>query len=214
MNSYDNDGDDPRWPDADQARAAEEAERSTLLGGVESEPEPAARARERTTRWHGGLDFGLLVLRLVLGATMLGHGLRKLLGVFGGAGIDGFAAALGSAFGFDSYTSVLAWITALTETLGGALLIVGMFTPLAAAGLLGVAASVVYVKFDGGFFGPPEGFEYELLLACCAFVLLFTGAGRVSIDVHTPWRRRPWPYGVLGVLAAAAGAVVILAIFR
>lgn len=203
----------PGWPDANQASAVEEAERTTLLGGVQSEPESEAGARDRSTRWHGGLDFGLLILRIVLGGTMLGHGLQKLLGVFGGPGIDGFAGALG-AFGFTSYTTALSWITALTETIGGALLIVGLFTPLAAAGLLGVAASVVYVKFSGGFFGPPQGFEYELLLATSAFVLLFTGAGRLSVDVHTPWRRKPMPYAVLGVLIAAAACVVILGIFR
>lgn len=185
-----------------------------MLSGVRTESEQGGDARADATRWHGGLDFGLLVLRIVLGGTMLGHGLQKLFGLFGGPGIGGFADALGDTFGFTGATTLLSWITALTETLGGTLLVFGLFTPLAAAGLLGVSASAVYVKFGGGFFGAPAGFEYELLLAAGVFALLFTGAGRLSVDVHTPWRRKPMPYAVLGLLLAAAACVVILVSFR
>src|SRR5699024_5583399 len=117
-------------------------------------------------------------------------------------------------FGFTDHTTLLTWITAATESLAGLLLVVGLFSPLAAAGILGVTASVVYVKFTGGFFGPPEGFEYEFLLATAAFTLLFTGPGRVAVDVHTPWRRKPVPFGISGLVLAAAGCVVILILFR
>lgn len=212
--SQDDDGTNTGWPGAGAAGDAEEAERTTVIGAVQREPEPNRGERGSGTRWHGGLDFALLVLRVVLGGTMLGHGLQKLFGLFGGPGIGGFAEALSTTFGFTGYTTLLSWITAVTETVGGALLILGLFTPLAAAGLLGVAASVVYVQFSGGFFGEPSGFEYEVLLAACAFALLFTGAGRLSVDVHTPWRRKPMPFAVLGLLLAAAGCVVILVLFR
>ena len=214
MKSQGDDRTTPAWPGAGAAGDAEDAERTTLIGAVQGEPDPDAGKRRSTTRWHGGLDFALLVLRVVLGGTMLGHGLQKLFGLFGGPGIGGFADALSSTFGFTDYTTLLSWITAVTETVGGALLILGLFTPLAAAGLLGVAASVVYVQFNGGFFGEPSGFEYELLLAACAFALLFTGAGRLAVDVNTPWRRKPMPYGVLGLLLAAAACVVILVSFH
>lgn len=188
------------------------AEQTTLLSGVQSEPaEPEGGAAG--TRWHGGLDFGLLVLRILLGGTMLGHGLQKLFGLFDGPGISGFAGALESAFGFTSQTTLLSWITAVTETVSGALLVLGLFTPLAAAGILGVAASVVYLKFGGGFFSR-QGFEYELLLAGAAFTLLFTGAGRIAVDVNTPWRRKPMPFAVFGVLLAAAASVLVLVLFR
>lgn len=209
------DGDaNPGWPGAGAPGDAEEAERTTVIGAIQGEPEPETDERGSRTRWHGGLDFALLVLRVVLGATMLGHGLQKLFGLFGGPGIGGFAEALSSIYGFTGYTTLLSWITALTETVGGGLLILGLFTPLAAAGLLGVATSVVFVQFGGGFFGEPSGFEYEVLLATSAFVLLFTGAGRLSVDVHTPWRRKPMPYAVLGLLLTSAACVVILILFH
>lgn len=83
-------------------------------------------------RGNVSVDIGLLVLRLVLGATFVGHGLQKVFGLFGGAGIDGFAQGL-ERFGFRT-TTVLSWVTGLTELLGGALVLLGAATPLAAAG--------------------------------------------------------------------------------
>lgn len=205
------------WPGPDAAEDAGTAERTTMLGGPQTEQaERKAEAPQQrpAERWHSGLDLGLLVLRVVLGATMLGHGAQKLFGLFGGPGINGFADILGSDFGFTDHTTLLTWITALTESIGGLLLVVGLFSPFAAAGILGVTASAVYVKFHGGFFGPPDGFEYELLLATSAFVVLFTGPGRLAVDVHTPWRRKPVPFGISGLVLAAAGCVVILILFR
>jgi putative oxidoreductase len=166
------------------------------------------------TRWHGGLDFGLLIMRIVLGGTMGAHGLQHLLGAFGGPGGAGFARFL-STFGFTGQTTLLSWITGISEVVGGALVILGLFTPLAGAALLGVAANVVYAKFRGGFFlEQGKGFEFELVLAALSLALLFTGAGRVSLDVNTPWRKRPVPFGLLGLLLAAAASVSVIVLFR
>ena len=38
------------------------------------------------------LDAGLLTLRVAVGATLFAHGAQKLLGWFGGPGIDGTTA--------------------------------------------------------------------------------------------------------------------------
>ncbi|WP_420809036.1 DoxX family protein [Amycolatopsis suaedae] len=168
-----------------------------------------------TNRWHGGLDLGLLVLRLGLGCIIGAHGLQKLFGAFDGPGINGFSAALGQ-LGFTSQTTLLSWITALTESISGLLLVLGLFTPFGAAGVLGVMGSVVYLKFKTGFLMTMTGggFEYELLLGLVALALLFTGSGRIALDVNTPWRRKPVPLGVFGLLLAAAASVVILIVFR
>jgi len=169
---------------------------------------------DSATRWHGGLDLGLLLLRLVLGGTMLAHGLQKMFGLFGGPGIDGFAQALGN-FGYTSQTTLLSWITAVSEVAGGGLLILGLFTPLAAAAILGVTSNIVYLKYSAGFFaGPQQGFELELLLGVVALALLFTGSGRVALDVNTPWRRKPLPFAVVMLLVAAAASVAVILVFR
>nr|WP_235998813.1 DoxX family protein [Qaidamihabitans albus] len=165
-------------------------------------------------RWHSGLDLGLLVLRLVLGGTMVVHGLQKLFGWFGGPGIGGFADALES-FGYTTQTTLLSWVTALAEVTGGALLVVGLFTPLGAAAVLGVAANIVFVKFGDGFFmGDGSGYEYELMLGAAAFALMFTGSGRIALDKNTPWRRNTLPFGFVGLVLAAAGSVVVLILCR
>ncbi len=140
---------------------------------------------------HGGIDFGLL----------------------GGPGIDGFAQAL-TAMGFTGGTTLLAWVTALAEVVGGTLLVVGLFTPLGAAAVLGVLANAVYGKVESGFFAANGGFEFDLLIALVAFALLFTGAGRVSIDRNTPWRRRPWPLGLVSLMLAAGLSVAVVVLFR
>ncbi|OZM74197.1 hypothetical protein CFN78_07120 [Amycolatopsis antarctica] len=169
---------------------------------------------DNSTRWHGGLDLGLLLLRLVLGGTMLAHGAQKLFGAFDGPGIDGFAQALGT-LGYTSQTTLLSWITALAEVGGGALLILGLFTPIGAAAILGVTANIVYVKYGSGFFnGPEQGYEYELLLGVVALALLFTGSGRVALDANTPWRRKPMPFAIVGLVLAAAASVAVVLLFR
>ena len=167
-------------------------------------------------RQRGSVDFGLLVLRLALGVTMGLHGLQKIFGLFDGPGIGGFAEMLGG-MGFTSQTTLLAWLTGIAELGGGVLLVLGLFTPLGAAAILGVAANIVYAKYvlGGRFFtGDGGGFEYELLLGLVAFALLFTGAGRASIDKNTPWRRKPVGFGIFGLLLAAAASVVVIILCR
>jgi putative oxidoreductase len=179
---------------------------------VLSRPDADERPARPSYAWHGGLDFGLLVLRLVIGGTFVAHSLQKLFGLWGGGGIDGFATFLGQ-LGFSQGT-LLSWVTGITELIGGTLLIIGLFTPIGAAAVLGVAANVVYIKFTDGFFDPPAGFEYELALAAGAFTLLFTGPGRISLDRPTPWGRRPVPLGLFMLLVSAGLIVVTQIVFR
>jgi putative oxidoreductase len=189
----------------------EPEDRSTDL----AEPEDRLAYDEaRDTRWHGGLDFGLLILRIVLGGALGAHGLQKVFGLFGGPGIGEFARILGD-HGYTSQTTVLSWVAGVTEIAGGALLILGLFTPIAAGALLAVTANVVYLTYREGFFlGTGDGFEYHLVLGGLALALLFTGPGRVSLDVNTPWRRRPVPFGIVGFVLAAAAMAIVLVLFR
>ena len=166
------------------------------------------------SRWsdeNGGLDFGLLALRLMLAAGMGAHGLIKVFGLLGGPGMDSFAGVLRD-YGFTKQLTLLTWITGVSEVAGAVLLVLGLFTPLAAAALLGVGISVVRVKWTGGFFeGTGQGFELELVLTVIAFALLLAGPGWYAIDRHTPWRRRPLPFAMVG-LVLAVGATVGIAL--
>ncbi|GAB3431748.1 hypothetical protein GCM10027436_06080 [Actinophytocola sediminis] len=166
---------------------------------------------DRRVKWHGGLDFGLLVLRLVLGGLFVVHGLDKLFGWFtDSGGMDGIEQML---TGFDfTEPKILAWVLALSETVGGALLVVGLFTPAGAAAVLAVMANVIVVKGDWNLF--LGGVELEMVYAAAAFVLLFTGPGRASIDRNTHWCRKPSIYGIVFLIIAGGASVVTLLVFR
>lgn len=172
--------------------------------------------------WHAGADVGLLVLRLALGGAFILSGVQKLFGLFGGPGIGGFADELGQS-GF-TQTTLLAWVTGVSELGGGSLLVLGLFSQLGAAAILGVMANVLYFKITGGatFVGKGTGnvlaakgpLELETIYAAVAFALMFTGPGRVSIDRPTPWYRHPGTVGFISLLLAAGATAVTLFVFR
>jgi putative oxidoreductase len=161
--------------------------------------------------WTAGPDIGLLVLRLALGGAFVVHGLQKVFGLLGGPGIDGFAQYLQSA-GFRE-ARILAWVTGVTELAGGGLLVLGLFTPLAAAGVLGVMANVIALKYRAGFLAP-DGVELEVAYAAMAFAALFAGPGRVALDYNRSWFRHPLLSGFLCLVVAAGATAATLYVFR
>ncbi|MCT9929908.1 DoxX family membrane protein [Planotetraspora sp. A-T 1434] len=154
-------------------------------------------------------DAGLLLLRLVLGLTMAGHGAQKLFGWFSGPGLD----VTGQFFTSVGYPAgkAMAVVDGLSELLGGLGLAVGVLTPLAGAAVIGVMVNAVAVKWGGGFF-IPTGWEYELTLATGAAALALTGPGRLALDRHLPVvRAHRVGYGIASVaLGLVLGAVVLL----
>jgi putative oxidoreductase len=172
--------------------------------------EPAAPAR-RTPEWHRGLDIGLLVLRVAIGAFFVAHGVDKLFGWFTDGMGMGATRDMLSGFGFTE-PGLLAWVVALSETVGGVLLILGLFFPAGAAALLGVMANVIVVKGDWNLF--LGGVELEMTYAAAAFALLFTGPGRFALDRHTHWWRKAPVYGFVFLVIAAGLTVVTLVVLR
>ena len=169
------------------------------------------RPTRRPLAWNPGTDVGLLLLRIGVGGTFLAHGLQKVFGLWGGPGINGFAQFLES-LGFRQALT-LAWVTGIGELVGGALVVLGLATPLAAAGLLGIMINVVLLKLGNGFFlgGPdgPGGFEFELVLGLAAAALVLTGPGRIALDNGRAWHRRPASWGVLCLVIGVAAAILI-----
>jgi putative oxidoreductase len=165
----------------------------------------------RPLTWNPGTDVGLLLLRLGVGGVFVAHGLQKVFGLWGGPGINGFAQALES-FGF-TQSITLAWVTGIGELLGGAFVIIGAVTPLAAAGLLGIMINVVLLKLGNGFFiaGPAGAgaFEFEVVLGLAAGALVLTGPGRIALDNGRAWHRRPASWGVLCLVIGVAAAILI-----
>jgi putative oxidoreductase len=118
-----------------------------------------------------------LLLRLALGVIFIGHGWGKLFAEGNPAGFAGWLASMGLE---PSY--LLAIAAGLAETLGGLLLIAGLFTRAAAASLVVVMLVAIYfVHIDAGMFGK-GGYEFQLLLLTGVLCLLIQGAGNLSLD--------------------------------
>jgi putative oxidoreductase len=166
-----------------------------------AEPEPS----RPVPTWHGGADLGLLGLRLMLGGLVGVHGAQRVFGWFGGHGLGDFAKSLQQA-GF-RYTDILAPALGYAEFGGAVLIVLGLFTPLAAAAVLAVVGNTVILQWNSG----PSQYELAAALAAMAFAVLFAGPGRISLDRRTPWYRRPLAFGTaLFCLAAIAVAALQL----
>lgn len=184
-----------------------DSETSIIAPGNTERDEP-----RQSVRWHGGLDFGLLVLRLVTAAVFIVHGVGDLGGYVGGPGIDEFTRFVAD-HGFQ-HAGIFAYITAWTELVGGLFVALGLLLPLATAGLLGVVVSaIVAVRWQAGFAGP-DGFQLELVLAGAVFALLFTGPGRIALDNGRRWFRFAPAFGFVFLLISAAATLVVLLAFR
>lgn len=128
--------------------------------------------------YDSALDFGLLLLRVVLGLTMAAHGYNKF---FGGGRIPGTAGWFES-IGMKPGT-LHARIAASVEIAAGLGLALGLLTPVPAAGFVALMLVAAWtVHRNNGFFIVKEGWEYNLVLAGAAVAVAATGAGRYSLD--------------------------------
>ena len=138
-------------------------------------------------------DFTFTVARLVLGVTFFMHGAQKMLGWFGGIGFHGST----SSFLQMGIPEPLAFLAICVEFFGGLALVVGLFTRIAALGIIAdMLVAITKVHSDNGFFmnwsgtQKGEGFEYHLLAIALAIVLLIKGSGAFSVDEAIAWRWR------------------------
>jgi putative oxidoreductase len=127
------------------------------------------------------MDTGLLVLRVVVGLLLVGHGAQKLFGWFGGGGLDSTAWFFRSVGYWPP--RVMAGCAGSAELVGGAALAVGLGTPVAAAAVIGTMLNaMVAVHKRNGLWAIDGGYEYPLVMATVAATLGFTGAGTASLD--------------------------------
>lgn len=154
----------------------------------------------------------LLALRAVVGVVMIAHGLNHILGGGRIEGTAGWFASLGMRPGWFH-----AWLASLTEVGAGALLVVGLATPFAAAAVVGTMAVAWTINHRGnGFFTfrPGEGWEYVMVLCVVGAVVGALGPGEWSLD-HV-FGLDEWA-GAPGLLIASTGgllgAAVLLACF-
>jgi putative oxidoreductase len=156
-------------------------------------------------------NLGLLLLRVVVGIVMLAHGYNH---VFRGGKIAGtgrWFESLGMRPGW-----MHAWMASLVELGAGALLVVGLITPVAAAGVVGVmlVAWIINHLRNGFFiFRPGEGFEYVMTLCVCGLAIGALGAGQWSVDHAAGIELTGWTGFAVTAAAGIGGALALLAVF-
>ncbi len=121
--------------------------------------------------------WGPTLLRVVVGLISLAHGTQKLFG-------DGFDGVASMMEGLGVPAPALAAVALiLTEVVGGAALILGLFTRLSAIPLaFSMLVATVLVHLPNGFFSSSGGVEFTLLLTVTCVVLALTGPGKASLD--------------------------------
>ena len=152
------------------------------------------------------MKIGRLLLRLVIGVFFIGHGTQKLFGWFGGYGIEGtgqFFEGLGLRPGRHHATAA-----GVAEAGGGALLTVGLATPLAASAITGAMLTAIQrVHLKNGPWVTGGGYEYNVVLIAAVLALAEVGPGPLSLDsaLGHDWYGSGW--AVAALAAGAAGAV-------
>ena len=154
----------------------------------------------------------LLAVRLAVGAVMLAHGINHIFGGGKIAGTGRWFASLGMRPG-----PLHAWLASITEVGSGALLVLGLLTPFAAAGVVGtmLVAWITNHRGNGFFiFRPGEGWEYVMVLTAVGLGLGGTGAGRWSLDNALGLDAMSGGTGLaIAALAGGGGAALLLAAF-
>jgi putative oxidoreductase len=161
------------------------------------------------------MSYGLLLLRVILGATMSAHGAQKLFGWWGGPGFQGttgMCSNLGYRFPF-----LMAGGLALAEFGGGLSLATGFLTPLGAFAVTVVMLNAIsLVHWRNGFFNGNGGFEFNTLILAASIALAATGPGRFAIDHAIGWDDNIsglwWGVGVPG--AAVVTSLLTLTLGR
>ncbi|HET9771087.1 MAG TPA: DoxX family protein [Acidimicrobiia bacterium] len=153
------------------------------------------------------MDTGLLVLRIVIGLLLVGHGAQKLFGWFGGDGLTGTAGFFRSV-GYWPPRLIAGFIGG-AELVGGAGLALGLATPLAGAIVIAAMLNVaVAIHRRNELSGDDGGYEYPLVFAAAAALVGFTGSGAVSLDAWTGFGGGGLATGLfalgLGVLTGSA----------
>lgn len=155
------------------------------------------------------MKLGLALLRTIVGALFMGHGLQKLAGWFGGHGLEATGQAfegMGLAPGRRHATAAGA-----SETLGGALIAAGLMTPLGAAMITGTMATAIrQVHASNGPWVTKGGYEYNLVLIAAVFALTDAGPGAWSLDAargHETWGPA---WAVAQLVAGVSGSAAVL----
>lgn len=128
--------------------------------------------------------YAALLLRLSLGVMFIAHALLKLV-VFTLPGTVQFFEGLG-------YPGFLAYVVFGAELVGGALLVLGVYTRWVALALVPIliGAALVHVPNGWVFSAPNGGWEYPVFLVAASVVQALLGDGALALRAPAAGRVR------------------------
>lgn len=152
------------------------------------------------------VSAGLLILRIVVGLTIAGHGAQKAFGWFGGAGFAKMSA------GFQRQGLKPGWlwtgIAVLGELGGGLSLAFGFLIQVGAAGVVGAMLMAIFkAHWRNGFWNANKGIEFPLQIFAAAVALGLTGSGGYSLDALFSIQLPVWVFLILTLAAIIADVV-------
>jgi putative oxidoreductase len=154
------------------------------------------------------MGLGKLILRAAVGGYFVGHGMQKLAGWFGGAGLDGTGEhfeEIGLRPGREN-----ALLAGAAEAGGGALLALGLGTPAAVSMLTGVMTNAIrHVHGKNGLWVTDGGVEYPVVVLAALAALADGGPGRLSLDDALGIELKGSLVAAVAMAAGAAGAVYV-----
>ncbi len=152
------------------------------------------------------MKIGRLLLRVIVGGFFVGHGTQKLFGWFGGHGLEGTAQ------GFEQLGlrpgKAHATAAGVAEAGGGAALVVGLETPLAAAVITSTMLTAIKtVHAKNGPWASNGGYEYNVVLIAAVLALAELGPGPLSLDAARGREREGVGWALVAAGAGVIGAV-------
>ena len=133
-------------------------------------------------------SWATVPLRLALGIAFIGHGAQKVLGSFNGPGWAKFTS-FPAPFPFMRPAWLWMGAAAVSELIGGILVLLGLFTRVGAFLLTCVMLVAIFGVLWPRFFAP-EGMELAVAFLGMALALLITGGGQASVDLMIGGGRR------------------------
>jgi putative oxidoreductase len=159
-------------------------------------------------------DHALLIIRLVVGTLVAGHGAQKLFGWFGGGGLRGTTAFLTS-IGLRP-ARFWAVIAGTTELGSGTLTVLGLLYPLAPVGILAaMTVAIATVHWGKPIWADQGGAELPLTNAAVATALVIAGPGGYALDEALGFGLLQWAtFITVPFLAVSALGVAIALLTR
>lgn len=165
------------------------------------------------TDWYDQVSVITLLIRVIVGATFAAHGYKHF---FLGGKLAGTARWFDS-LGMKPNGTIHAVLASTTELLCGVLVILGLLTPFAAAGYVGVLFVAAWTNHRPHGYWSDSGWEYVSVLATFAVFIASVGPGKHSLDwaLGLDLAFKPYvAFAIAVVLGLASGIGLVVACYR